>query len=122
MARTHTVFTRCSDFAPTTACGGPIDGSPLSQEVYLLTGYPDLSPATERQYLRDFRGGVWWSYTVVGNIRVRISTIRGGSECLGLRGPLPSLSALRARAACTNRLPLAPRPPPPPPQWRCSQP
>jgi hypothetical protein len=50
--------------------------------VYLLTGYPDLSPATERQYLRDFQGGVWWSYDVTGNIRVRISSMRGGGPVL----------------------------------------
>ena len=64
------------DFAPSPTCS-TLDGTARSQEVYLLTGYPDLSPATERQFLRDFSGGVWWSYNVVGNIRVRISTVRG---------------------------------------------
>ena len=69
------------DFAPAPRCG-TLDGTNRSQEVYLLTGYPDLSPAAPRQYLADFSRGVWLSYNVEGNIRVRISTIRGDYAAL----------------------------------------
>jgi alpha-L-rhamnosidase len=69
------------DFAPSATCGG-LDGTARTQEVYLLTGYPDLSPATPRQYLANFSGGVWMSYDVAGDIRVRISTIRGDMAVL----------------------------------------
>ncbi len=64
------------DYAPSQSCGG-LDGTSRSQEVYLLTGYPTLAPAVERQYLSDFTNGLWLSYELSGDIRVRISTIRG---------------------------------------------
>ncbi len=44
---------------------------------YLLNGYPELSPKAQRQYLADFGGGLWLSYELEGDVRVRISTIRG---------------------------------------------
>jgi hypothetical protein len=39
--------------------------------------YPDLSPAAPRTYLADFSGGLWLTYELQGDVRVRISTIRG---------------------------------------------
>lgn len=69
------------DFARSPTCGG-LDGSARSQEVYLLAGYPTLAPATQRQALTDFSGGVWWFYEVQGDIRVRISTIVGDMAVL----------------------------------------
>jgi hypothetical protein len=53
-------------------------GEPRSQEVYLMTGYPQLNPMTPRQLLRDFaRGGVWMTYELRGDVRFRVATIRG---------------------------------------------
>ena len=52
-------------------------GEPRSQEVYTLIGYPSLNPMTPRQYLSDFAQGVWVTYEVVGDVRLRIATIRG---------------------------------------------
>jgi hypothetical protein len=69
------------DFAPSVSCGG-LDGTARSQETYLLTGYPDLSPLAPRQALADFAGGVWLSYAVSGDVRVRISTQRGDMAVL----------------------------------------
>ena len=69
------------DFAPSVSCGG-LDGTTRSQETYLLTGYPDLNPLAPRQALEDFSGGVWFSYAVSGNVRVRISTQRGDMAVL----------------------------------------
>ena len=69
------------DFAPAPKCGA-LDGTNRTQEVYLLTGYPDLSPVAPRQYLSDFSSGMWLSFEVAGNIRVRISTIRGDFAAL----------------------------------------
>ena len=50
--------------------------------MYLLTGYPELAPATERQALSDFGRGVWLFYELKGNIRVRISTVDGDMAVL----------------------------------------
>ena len=71
------------DFAPSPTCSG-LDGTARSQEVYLLTGYPELAPATPRQALAtgSFTDGVWLSYQVCGDIRVRISTVRGDMAVL----------------------------------------
>jgi hypothetical protein len=69
------------DFAPSPGCGA-FDGSNRTQEVYLLSGYPELAPATERQALTDFGGGVWLFYELKGNIRVRISTVDGDMAVL----------------------------------------
>ena len=52
-------------------------GEARSQEVYTLTGYPALNPMTPRQRLADFSGGVWVTYEVTGDVRVRVATIRG---------------------------------------------
>ena len=52
-------------------------GEPRSQEVYTLTGYPSLNPMTPRQRLSDFSGGVWITYELVGDARLRVATIRG---------------------------------------------
>ena len=64
------------DYAPSPSCGA-FDGTARSQEVYLLQGYPLLNPAAPRNALADFSGGVWVTWEVEGDIRVRISTIRG---------------------------------------------
>ena len=64
------------DYAPSPSCQA-YDGTQRSQEIYLLTGYPDLNPLTPRQALTDFKDGIWFSYNLVGDARVRISTIKG---------------------------------------------
>ena len=64
------------DFAA-TPWGDGQSPTARSQEVYLLTGYPALNPAAPRAALEDFAGGVWMTWEVEGDIRVRISTIRG---------------------------------------------
>jgi len=69
------------DYAPSASCGG-LDGTARTQEVYLLTGYPDLSPLAPRAALSDFAGGVWLTYAVQGDVRVRISTVRGDMAVL----------------------------------------
>ncbi len=69
------------DFAPSPGCGA-FGGTNRTQEVYLLTGYPELAPATERQALSGFGGGVWLFYELSGNIRVRISTVDGDMAVL----------------------------------------
>ena len=69
------------DWAPSPGCGA-FDGTNRTQEVYLLTGYPELAPATERQALSDFGRGVWLFYELKGNIRVRISTVDGDMAVL----------------------------------------
>jgi hypothetical protein len=69
------------DWAPSPSCQA-YDGTQRSQEVYLLTGYPNLNPFTPRQALTDFSGGIWMSYDLVGDARVRISTIKGGFAVL----------------------------------------
>ena len=64
------------DYAPSPSCQA-YDGTQRSQEIYLLKGYPDLNPLTPRQALTDFSEGIWMSYNLVGDARVRISTIKG---------------------------------------------
>jgi hypothetical protein len=65
------------DWAPSPACSTMQDGEARSQEIYILSAYPDLSPVTERQFLTDFTGGVWMSYELSGSVRFRSSTSRG---------------------------------------------
>jgi hypothetical protein len=69
------------DFAPSAGCGG-FDGTARAQEVYLLTGYPRLNPAAPRQALSAFSGGVWLSWRLQGDVRVRISTVTGDMAVL----------------------------------------
>ena len=64
------------DFAPSATCGA-LDGTARLQETYLLRGYPDLSPMAERVYLSGFGGGVWLSWLLEGDVRVRLSTMTG---------------------------------------------
>jgi len=68
------------DFGPSPE--GTFDGSARAQEVYLLEGYPDFSPKAPREVLRDFAGGVWLSWEIVGSVRVRISSISGNYAAL----------------------------------------
>ena len=63
------------DFAPTPWGGGQAGNR--TQEVYILTGPPQLNPATPRQVLSDLSGGVWLSYRLTGSVRVRVTTVRG---------------------------------------------
>ena len=65
-----------ADFGPTPWGDGQA-GENRTQEVYLLTGYPELNPLTPHQLLSDFGGGVWLNYEVGGNFRVRVTTARG---------------------------------------------
>lgn len=69
------------DFAPSVSCGS-LDGTARIQETYLLKGYPSLDPLAPRQALTDFAGGVWMSYAVSGDVRIRISTGRGDCAVL----------------------------------------
>ncbi len=69
------------DFAPSPGCGA-FGGTARSQEVYLLTGYPALNPAAPRTALADFAGGIWLSWELRGDVRVRISTISGDMAVL----------------------------------------
>jgi alpha-L-rhamnosidase len=64
------------DFSSTPWFDGQIYDN-RSQEVYLLTGYPDLNPLTKRQTISDFQQGLWLKYEIQGNFRFRVSTIRG---------------------------------------------
>jgi hypothetical protein len=64
------------DFGPTPWGDGQV-GENRTQEVYLLTGYPELNPLTPRQKLSDFSQGVWFSYIIEGSFRFRVTTIRG---------------------------------------------
>ena len=64
------------DYGPAPACGA-LDGRPRTQELLLMRGYPDLNPLAPRVYLDGFGGGVWLSYELEGDVRVRISTISG---------------------------------------------
>ena len=64
------------DFAPSATCGA-LDGTARLQETYLLRGYPDLSPMAERVYLSGFGGGVWMSWLLEGDVRLRLSTMTG---------------------------------------------
>jgi hypothetical protein len=69
------------DWAPSPTCSA-LDGTARTQEVYLLTGYPDLSPAAPRSALTDFGPGIWLTWEVAGDIRIRISTVRGDMAVL----------------------------------------
>lgn len=69
------------DYAPSAGCGA-FDGTARSQEVYLLTGYPRLNPAAPRQALSAFGGGMWLSWRLQGDVRVRISTVSGDMAVL----------------------------------------
>ena len=70
------------DFGP-TPWGDGQRGDNRTQEVYLLTGYPQLNPLAPRQALRDFGAGgsrcVWLSFDVPAgqSFRLRSTTIRG---------------------------------------------
>ena len=64
------------DFGPTPWGDGQV-GENRTQEVYLLTGYPELNPLTPRQKLTDFSQGTWMSYEIKGSFRFRVTTIRG---------------------------------------------
>jgi len=64
------------DFGPTPWGSGSV-GEARTQEVCSFSGYPDLNPMTQRQYVSNFSGGVWMSYEMVGSVRFRASTIRG---------------------------------------------
>ena len=64
------------DWAPSPDCQA-FDGTARSQELYLLTGYPQLAPLAERVALTNFTGGMWLFYELQGNARVRISSIVG---------------------------------------------
>jgi alpha-L-rhamnosidase len=64
------------DFGPTPWGDGQV-GENRTQEVYLLTGYPELNPLTPRQKLTEFSQGMWMSYEINGSFRFRVTTIRG---------------------------------------------
>ena len=89
------------DYAPSPGCS-KFDRTSRAQETYILRGYPDLSPLTERQYLRDFSGGVWLTYDLVGDARVRISSSRGDMavlSALAFDAPPPVTPAAASHAA-----------------------
>jgi hypothetical protein len=65
------------------ACGA-LDGSPRTQELLIMKGYPNLAPLAPRLLLQDFAGGVWLSYELpaADGVRVRISTVTGDMAVL----------------------------------------
>lgn len=71
------------DWGAAPACGA-LDGSPRTQELLIMKGYPNLAPLAPRLLLQDFAGGVWLSYELptAEGVRVRISTVTGDMAVL----------------------------------------